>query len=402
MPESKGFQQSMKAYDQAFTSIGGVAWAPGGPPDSLPLIYFMTTGGTEQTLLDYRQSRQALVGQEPVMVVAHPAHNSLAASLEVLARVQQEGDNGQVLYLKGPEDSVGLKKIKDVLADERVSLALRQTRIGLIGVPSDWLVASSPDAQVLQQNWGPRVVQVALSELEDFIQGVPDSAVPEIRKALISGATEVREPTVEEMDDVIKVYLALKQVVAKYDLDALTVRCFDLVLGMRTTGCFGLSQLIDEGHIAGCEGDLVSTMGLLWVQKLLGKTPWMANPAQIDSTSNTLWLAHCTVPRSMVQEYGLRSHFESGLGVGIQGTLAKGPVTLLRIGGVDMKQLWLAEGNITQSGKAEDLCRTQVEIKVSTGKVNELLERPRGNHLVMVQGHHQARLEGWWRQMIVS
>ena len=122
----------------------------------------------------------------------------------------------------------------------------------------------------------------------------------------------------------------------------------------------------------------------------------MANPAQLDPNSNTLWLAHCTVPRSLVESYSLRSHFESGLGVGIQGALPTGPVTLLRIGGKKMDRLWLAEGEILRSGDAENLCRTQVEIHLTRGgTVADLLLAPLGNHLVLAFGHHLNRLQSW-------
>ena len=140
----------------------------------------------------------------------------------------------------------------------------------------------------------------------------------------------------------------------------------------------------------------MSTIGLLWASELLGATPWMANPARLDPERNTLWLAHCTVPRTLVESCGLRSHFESGLGIGIQGTMSTGPVTLLRIGGKKMDRLWLAEGEILRSGKAENLCRTQVEIKITRGgTVTDLLSAPLGNHLVLVFGHQLGRLRRW-------
>jgi L-fucose isomerase-like protein len=212
----------------------------------------------------------------------------------------------------------------------------------------------------------------------------------------IAGATEICEPTTTELGDVSRLYLALKKVVADHKLDALTVRCFDFVQHQKTTGCFALAQLSDEGIIAGCEGDLVSTVGQLWAHKLLGVTPWMANPAQLDPDRNTLWLAHCTVPPTLVESYRLRSHFESGLGVGIQGALPSGPVTLLRIGGNKMDRLWLAEGDILRSGDAENLCRTQAEIKLTRGgTIADLLRAPLGNHLVLVFGHHLDRLQSW-------
>ena len=127
----------------------------------------------------------------------------------------------------------------------------------------------------------------------------------------------------------------------------------------------------------------------------------MANPAQLDPARNAMWLAHCTVPRTLVESYRLRSHFESGLGVGIQGTLPAGPVTLLRIGGKSLEQLWLAEGDLLRSGDAENLCRTQAEVQLTRGgNVTDLLRAPLGNHLVLVPGHHLDRLQSWWETML--
>jgi L-fucose isomerase-like protein len=400
VPKGQEFETTMKSYSTALEQFGGTQWTPENPTDSRPLVYFMATGGTEQALLDILEQRSRFVRDEPALIVAYPAHNSLPASLEVLARLQQEGAQGQILYLKSPQDSTGLQKIQDVVTCHGVAADLKRTRIGLLGKPSDWLVASSPEPSVVTETWGPEIIPVSLDEINTLIKEVSDEAIPAVRDPLVKAATEIQEPSPADLDNVVRVYLALKQVIEKYRLDALTIRCFDLVLGLETTGCFGLSQLTDEGIIAGCEGDLVSTVGLLWAKKLTGQTPWMANPAQLDEVNNTIMLAHCTVPRSMVQDYGLRSHFESNLGVGIQGTMANGPVTLLRIGGKQMEQLWLAEGEIIQSGNAEDLCRTQVEISISQGNVSELLEKPLGNHLVLVQGHHLTSLLSWWKQMI--
>lgn len=400
VPEGEAFQARMKSYTAALEQLGGEALSGGQLNDPKPLLYFMTTGGTEQALLDIRQQRSKFVKDEPVLLVAYPAHNSLPAALEVLARLQQEGDQGQVLYLKSSRDSTGLQKIQDVLTDHRAAAELKGARIGLLGRPSDWLVASSPEPSIVQETWGPEIIPVSLDEINRQIKEVSPEAIPAVREPLVEGATIIQEPSPADLYNVVGVYLALKEVIKKYELDALTLRCFDLVLGLKTTGCFGLSQLTDEGIIAGCEGDLVSTVGLMWAKKLTGQTPWMANPAQLDEVGNTIILAHCTVPRRMVQDYGLRSHFESNLGVGIQGTMANGPVTLLRIGGKKMEQLWLAEGDIIQSGKAEDLCRTQVEICVSDGNVSEILENPLGNHLVLVQGHHKHRLRSWWKRKV--
>jgi L-fucose isomerase-like protein len=384
-------------YLSALEGLGGERWAADDlPDDRVPLFLFVATGGSEQVILDWWAEHRGTSAAESLSLIAHPGNNSLPSSLEVLARLQQDGAHGRIFYLSGPDDTSGLREISDSVHDSEVRRALDRARIGVVGTPSDWLVASSPDASTVRAAWGPTVVPVEMDEVVKTLEAFPDADLETHVENFVAGSSEVREPSSSDLQEIARVYLALKKAVAENDLDALTVRCFDFVQNQRTTGCFGLAQLTDEGVIAGCEGDLVSTVGLLWAHELLGVTPWMANPAQLDPERNTLWLAHCTVPRTLVESYDLRSHFESGLGVGIQGTLPSGPVTLLRIGGRGMERLWLAEGEILRSGTAEKLCSTQVEIKLTRGgSVTDLLRAPLGNHLVLIIGHHLERLHRW-------
>ncbi len=387
-------------YVEVLKSLGGVLWTEENLTDSVPLFLLVVTGGSENVILKVQAERKSHVLNEPILLIAHPANNSLPAALEVLARLQQDGERGRIFYLKGPDDEAGLQQIVEAVQNLAVRRALQEARIGLMGDPSDWLVASMPDPATVKATWGPDIVPIAMEEITQAMAQITADALRPILDTLKADATEIREPTEEDMRDVARVYAALRRLVDAYSLDAVTVRCFDLVLNLETTGCFGLAELTDEGVIAGCEGDLVSTVGLLWAYKLLDEIPWMANPAQIDEAANAMWLAHCTVPRRMVESYHLRSHFESGLGVGIQGMLPTGPVTLLRIGGTGMKQLWLAEGEIVETGEAENLCRTQASVKLTRGHVADLLHAPLGNHLVLVPGHHADRLHAWWEMLI--
>ncbi len=387
-------------YVAALEALGGERLSSALMDDPRPLFLLVATGGAEKAILEVRSQRSAHALDEPVFLIAHPGNNALPASLEVLARCQQEGAPGRIFYLDGPEDEAGLRQIATAARDLSVRRALRESRIGLIGDPSDWLVASMPNPAIVQEVWGPEVAPIAMEELTTRLAQIPDEALESHLDDLTSEANEIREPSAAELREVVRVSAALRELVDEHDLDALTLRCFDLVLKLQTTGCFGLAALTDEGIIAGCEGDLVSTVGMLWAAKLLDATPWMANPAQVDVAANVMWLAHCTVPRTLVERYRLRSHFESGLGVGIQGMLPAGPVTLLRIGGVEMRHLWLAEGEIVAAGEAENLCRTQAQVQLTRGDVADLLRAPLGNHLVLVRGHHADRLHRWWKALI--
>ncbi|PKQ38800.1 MAG: hypothetical protein CVT59_01590 [Actinobacteria bacterium HGW-Actinobacteria-1] len=387
-------------YAVALTGIGGTVTSVDDIGQDLPVFYLLATGGTESKTLELVERRQKAVPGEPVFILAHPGNNSLPAALEVLAKLHQDGLKGRIIYLNAADDAVALAAIHSAAIDLGVRRTLHAAKVGLVGAPSDWLVASMPSGKVVNEVWGPEVYPINLGDLVGRIASVTDEAAGAAADALVGAATGCVEPTREDLLDVARVSQALKQLVVDRRLNALTVRCFDLVLSMKTTGCFALAELTDAGVIAGCEGDIVTTVGLMWARLMTGATPWMANPAQLDEAANALWLAHCTVPRSMVESYRLRSHFESGLGVGIQGVLPNSPVTLVRIGGTRMERIWIAEGAIVRSGDAENLCRTQAYIELSDGSVSDLLTEPLGNHIVLVPGHHAARLRSWWETMI--
>jgi len=50
--------------------------------------------------------------------------------------------------------------------------------------------------------------------------------------------------------------------------------------------------------------------------------------------------------------------------------------------------VWLATGKIISTSKDENLCRTQIEVKLNSNyNVIDLLVEPLGNHLIIVPGN---------------
>ena len=386
----------LDAYGAALRGLGGEACDPGAAPAAAPQAFFVATGGTERQLLDGVPADP----RRPMLLIAHPGHNSLPAALEVLARLRQEGRRGSVCSLRDPGDGEGLARLAEAVCDAAVRHALLAARIGLVGEPSDWLVASAPAPATLARVWGPTVVPLPLEPLLADADGADTADAEAFARDFRAGAEAVAGPADADLLAAGRVYARLRGMVDAERLDAVAVRCFDLVTRRATTGCLALARLNDEGVLAGCEGDLPATVTMLWLRRLTGEIPWMANPARLDPERGLLTLAHCTAPRRLTRTYRLRSHFESGLGVAVQGALGPGPVTLARIGGVDMERLWAADAALLRDTDHPDLCRTQVEIEAGREVLADLLARPLGNHLVLVRGHHAAALRRWHAAMI--
>jgi L-fucose isomerase-like protein len=354
--------------------------AAGEPADSLLIV----SGGTEHLALE----ALARTGG-PAILLAHSDRNSLPAAMEILGALRQGGRAGRILMVNDTPDSAdALGRLARHLEVRR---RLQAARVGRIGLPSDWLVASTPSAGTAAATWGPTLVDVPLEEVAEALRDGEPAEAASIRDAVVSGAASVREPSPADLDAAADVAAALRRTVQRHRLDACTVRCFDLVIERRTTGCVGLSWLLDEDVVAGCEGDVPATLTMLWLQLVTGEPPFMANPQDLDPKANTLDLAHCTVARRLVSRYELRSHFESSLGVGIAGTIDPGPVTLVRIGGADLRAAFISDGEIVGGGESERRCRTQVTVRLDA-PVADLLARPLGNHLVLARGHWAAEL----------
>ena len=355
------------------------------PPEELSTsdlpAFLIRTGGTEG--LFQRALAAMPPSRDPITLLAVDSDNSLPASLEILAWLQRQGHrNARILLATAPDAA---ERLRERALEVRATRALAAARLGVVGRPSDWLVASQVDRGLVRRRWGVELVDLDLSELYEHLEGVSEAeaegpAIPaSVRSCQAPGARLA-----------LRLYLALRNLARAHGLTALTLRCFDLLDDLRATGCLALALLNDEGLVAGCEGDVPSTFTMLADRLVTGGPSFMANPSRIEG--DDVVLAHCTAPLSMLTGFTCPTHFESGLGLAIQGTLAKGPVTVSRFGGDDLGEAVIFEGELVDHVPSPHLCRTQVRARVP-GLGARLLTAPLGNHLVASPGHHQARLE---------
>ena len=359
---------------------GAVADSSGVP------FYFVQTGGVENEIIRRHRSRVQQGRAGPLLLIAHPAHNSLPAALEILAQIQQEGGPGRIYLLRGTGDAQTLAEIAQTARCLAANERMAEDRLGMVGESSDWLVASSHRPETILNRFGMKTLALAVDELRAHVARDPAPASgPEFEAWTRAVRREGVKP--DAFARSVGVYRALKELVRIHRLGAVTVRCFDLVAQDGTTGCLALSRLADEGISAGCEGDVPSIVLLRWLWHLTGQAGWMANPSDLDVRKGEVLLAHCTVPLGLVGEHRLKTHFESGLGIGIDGTFAPGPVTLLRLGGTKLDRWWGAEGTLVESRHEANLCRTQALVRISPQAAGEWLAAPLGNHAVMVRGH---------------
>lgn len=356
----------------------------------LSLIY-VRTGGTEgifRRLLPELMNRQQSTTNSQrhrFLLLTSGKSNSLAASLEILSFLRQQGLQGEVIHGDAQHISHRVRLL------EQVSLALQQlegSRIGVIGEPSDWLISSIADYQVVKERMGINIIDIPMQELLDEINS--ESLHGEDTIAMEQKNTKVYEPYLPGAEEI---YRALKEVTTRYHLQGLTIRCFDLLTAVRNTGCIALARLNSEGIAAGCEGDIPTLLAMMLCRAVTGLSGFQANPAHINPVNGELLFAHCTIPFNMVERYELDTHFESGIGVGIRGFMKPGPVTIVKVSG-NLSRHFLAEGQLLRCEGKPDLCRTQQVIQLDNPEqAHYFLTDPIGNHHVIIPGHIREILE---------
>jgi L-fucose isomerase-like protein len=324
----------------------------------LNLIY-VRTGGTEgifKRLLPELQAKS----RRPFYLLTSGKSNSLAASMEILSYLRQNGIQGEIIH--GSAEYIG-RRIALLAKVEDARRQLDGVKLGIIGKPSDWLISSHADKDAVRQQLGIELTDIAMQELFDAVEAKGD------------------------------IYEALKVIISQHQLQGFTLRCFDLLSTVKDTGCMPLARLNAEGYVAGCEGDVPAMLSMMIVRSLAGVSGFQANPAHINPETGEMLFAHCTIPLNMVERYELDTHFESGIGTGIRGFMKPGPVTIFKVSG-DLSRRFIAEGELIENQSKPDLCRTQQLIRLSDkSQTSYFLTNPIGNHHIILPGHLKELLE---------
>lgn len=238
----------------------------------------------------------------------------------------------------------------------------QKLRLGVVGKPSDWLIASTVNYADVLELMNIEIVDIPIEQVTSLGEVDPG----------MKGAEAI--------------YHRLKEIVEQYDLQGVTLRCFDLLKTVKNTGCIALSKLNDEGIPAACEGDIPTLLTMMIVKRVTGELCFQVNPARVQADGKMLF-AHCTLPLGMTEKHEYTTHFESGIGVAIHGDLPTGDYTLLKMSG-DMQRMIAVDVTLERCQFEPHLCRTQVWVQATPEVSNYFMTNPIANHHVLIRGHH--------------
>lgn len=347
-------------------------------------IIFVRTGGTEGL---FKEIFPTLDGN--ILLLTSGKSNSLAASLEIMSYLNQQGRKGEILH--GSVSYIS-ERINVLAKVSEAKKSLNGKNLGIIGEPSDWLISSDADKKAVKEKLGINLLDINIQELVEEtgkVETYPHE-VRAIRKELEENASEAVRKYAE---GALKIYVALKNIVTRYNLSGLTLRCFDLLDSVGNTGCLALAMLNSEGIPSGCEGDVPALLTMTIGQALTGRCGFQANPSRIDPKSGELLMAHCTIPFNMVLSRSFNTHFESGIGVAVHGEMPLGDATIFKVSG-DLGRSFCAEADLLSNQYENNLCRTQINLRLKENPqetcMEYFLKNPVGNHHIVFSEAHKV------------
>ena len=374
-------------------------------------VAYILTGGTESLFIKLFGENYSRLGN--ITIISDAYHNSLAASQEICTWLYNNGVQHRHIHIPLHSPDATLNRLPTLLcaespapqrtechsevaaaSAESLVKALGGCTIGLIGEASPWLIASGIDKEALSERCGVSFKEISIGTLADKYLGYRElwknhtlsaGARAELDEVICRFSCSLEgDRTAEDLSDAAIMYLALASICKEEHLDAVTVKCFDLLSSCKTTACLALALLNDNGKIAGCEGDIPSICTMLAIYKALGRPSFMANPASIDSDNLSIDFAHCTIPTVMVESCTLPSHFESGIGIGINGELPLGNYTLCKLSGKTLERSLICNGRLVKGEYLSNRCRTQVRfIFESKAEFDAFCKARVGNHIIL-------------------
>lgn len=333
-------------------------------------VIAILSGGTEAQFIDLLREKKIDL-KRPVYLLVSEFSNSLPAALEILSFIRQR--NGIAKIMQHANDTI-FPDPSEVESLTRIPLDKvcqndKKQRLGIIGAPSDWLIASGVDYKEALDKLNFEIIDIPFTEL---------SSIGEVDPGM-KGAEAI--------------YARTKEIVTKHKLDGVSFRCFDLFKTVKNTGCIAVSKLNDEGIPAACESDIPVLITKMICKRMTGELGFMGNPARVLPDGQVL-LTKCTIPLSMTEKHEYTTHFESGIGVAIHGVVPAGDYTLVKLSN-DMKRLLAVNVQVTRCQYEQSMCRTQIWIKTTPIVSQYLLTSPLANHHLLIKGHHAAK---FWRE----
>lgn len=191
------------------------------------------------------------------------------------------------------DENAVVDRVAKVAEAGRIIKSVKNMKLALVGPRQTWRVAGPQDTT--NEEWefsakfGATLIHIEMEEITELAEKISDEDAKNALCCLKKRTGKVLADE-ETMLHLTKVYLAVKETVKRYSLDALAAECYPFYSGLMNLPS---SWLADEGIILDTEGDIGHTM-MMYMLNLAAKggATALGEVGSMDDENNILALAH--------------------------------------------------------------------------------------------------------------
>ncbi len=205
------------------------------------------------------------------------------------------------LFYGQPDDGQTLEGIVNFARAAAVKKRLRSCRLGMIGGRTISAYPTMADAIQIKQMFGIEVEHIDQLVLLEKAKAVTtercDKKIAELSQRV--GSIEVPEDMLRRA---VSVYFALKEMIAEYELDMVTVKCIGEFMDRYSSCCIALAMLNDEGILCTCQCNLNATISAYILSRLSEMPVFFGDINVVVKETKTARLINCgSIPIKLAQ-----------------------------------------------------------------------------------------------------
>lgn len=266
--------------------------------------------------------------------------NALVALTMNSASLHRLGHKSYPIYGDKEEPEVA-SRVQSLAAAYGVVKNMKQTLFGLFGYRPTAFYNCAFDEGLIRRTFGIRMEETDLKVVFDLMEQLELEAVLGDKSFVQKNFHLLDTLPAEHYDNHTRLYLALKELVAKQGYDFSAIKCWPEMGELHTTPCAVLGRLADEGVLIACEGDVDAGLAMVAQNCITGKPTFITDLIDVNEKQNYMTFWHCgnAAPSLHNDKYDaiMGNHPLAGQGTAFHTTLKEGAVTVARfcnIGGV--------------------------------------------------------------------
>jgi hypothetical protein len=341
------------------------------------------------------------LGVPVIMLAQNP--DLILIDANFAAAVRSSG--AQVLFAVSEAQALEMLK---VLAKPRI---LEGRRAVIFGRPFDStsVPAHNLTEDSVYKQTGVRIQYRPMAELKQLFDHTDDASARKEADRWKKEAVAVLEPSDKTIVDACRLYVALRSIIEKEGLSAVSIDCLGLLFNKTVSlpyPCLSFSRLRDEGFTAACEADVCALISSMFLQEISKKPSFLSNVLSVDVRKSSTVLSHCVAPLKMMGSkasqlpYKLRDYHGMGQGVVPEVEFPVGVEVITGAFSKDLKSFVLWPGRI-QMGSKHDAptdkpsspngfrrmtCSNYAELKIR--EADRFLQNIAGIHHIMIEGKY--------------